>query len=207
MTPNSMIRLGLALLLAAPALAQAQRSTPVTVVNGDANPVPVTVMTQALPESTTRISVCIDGITGTETTIGYEDCVRAGALGFSVANPVTSGTGAPGGSSRATFSDVTIRKQPDISSPPLFLAVARGTEIANVEIFVYDVGNPGLAFLRLRLEDVIVTGLEAAADDTFSEKVSFSYARVTLTSTPANPDGSPGPAVEAGWNVETNSPL
>lgn len=183
----------------------AQRSTPVTVVNSDSNPLPVTVLSAIGTDPAHRISTCIEGISGNETADPYAGCIATSTIGLGVAASDRVSGGA--GSDRAVFDDLTITKLPDQATPLLFVAAAKSSAIPKVEIYVWAAGQPMYAFLKIELRDVRVTRFVTSSSDAVSELVAFDYAWIKIGYTPIDESGVPGAAVERGWDVQANEEL
>jgi len=147
------------------------------------------------------IFVLVDGIPGDSTEAGHPGWIRAFALGNSVANPISSGGG------KATFSDLSILKNIDTASPALFVTAAGRRQLSTVTIEFVRPGVERFTYFKMLLSDALITGVRTNAnstDDSITEFVTFSYARIRWEYTPQKADGSPGPKVTGCWDVSQN---
>lgn len=153
-----------------------------------------------------EIFVLVDGIPGDAVEAGHVGWIRAFALGNSLALPHVPGSGTGGGrTERPTFSDLSILKGLDSASPALFVAAAGAHRFAKVDVDVVRPGAQRFVYFRIRLSDVLITGVRTnAGDERVTEFVTFAYERIRWEYTPQRPDGSAGPTVSGCWNVVAN---
>ena len=143
----------------------------------------------------------IEGIEGESTDKAHarEIDVQSYTLGATRGEATTTRTR----SGSVTFSDFTIVKRMDKSSPKLLEAAATGK---NHTAAVLSVRRAGEAqdFLRYTLRDVTVTSYQASgASDTPTEQVSLNFGLVEVEYAATGRDGSRGEVVKASWNTKT----
>lgn len=114
----------------------------------------------------------------------------------------------------ATFSDLTVMKTLDKSSPKLFLACASGEHIPEVELAGVTTLTPDRKDTRsadyyvITLKDVLVSSYQqsgASGDSMPVESISLNFAEIKVEYKPRNPDGTLGDSVTAEWNLKENT--
>jgi type VI secretion system secreted protein Hcp len=114
----------------------------------------------------------------------------------------------PGGSSgKANVQEVRFTKVVDKSTPNLIKLCCSGSQIKQAVLVVRTAGSRPLEYLKVTLEDAIVssytTGATGPADDMPTDSFSLTFSRVKMEYTPRS---SGEPAVIAGWNIAANEP-
>ncbi|HEX7582856.1 MAG TPA: type VI secretion system tube protein Hcp [Gaiellaceae bacterium] len=136
----------------------------------------------------------IDGIDGEVTAAGFEKTIEVLSFSWGVTQSSSRGTGGGGGAGKASFQDIHFVQSTQSSSPLLLKAVATGQHIKNVLMtFIKGESNKGGGFLKIKLEDVLVSsyqagGAEGSNTDTPSEEVSLNFAKIEFDYTA--PDGT-----------------
>jgi len=122
-----------------------------------------------------------------------------------------SGTGHLGGGStggKVEVQNLSITKYVDRSTPVLFFMCCSGEHLPKAELFVRKAGGKApVEYYVVTMEDLIVTSVEKGAgsdQDRVTETVTLNFARVKIDYTPQKADGSGGPVVVKGWNIEKN---
>lgn len=187
----------------------AQRSTPVTVVNSADDPLPVEIQgLNSTPNffSETNIFVHIDGIPGDSEDDRHRDWIEAISYSQSVENSASAVASSSGGGSgeRSSFGDIIIVKNIDCSSPKLYGAVAHSTHISSVIIECETLcGDPPLKFFEVELENVVISSISFEGMET----VGFNFGKIRWTFTEQiRADGSGGGNIVFGWDLERNLP-
>ncbi len=146
----------------------------------------------------------IDGIEGQVTAAGYVNQIAVQSWTWGASNPVTVGS-ATGGltAGKVSMSELAIMKSADSSTPRL-VEYASAAKHAPKAVLTVVRSTDGFVYLRITLEDVMVTSLQlSAADERPSESVSLSFARVGIEYW-----AGPGkPRVASGWDLLKNMPF
>jgi type VI secretion system secreted protein Hcp len=103
------------------------------------------------------------------------------------------GSLAPGtGAGKSVFQDLTIIHHIDKATPLLLKACATGMRLKEATITHRKAGKDQQEFLIVKLNDVIITGVQhgGSGDQPGSESVSLTFAKVALEYRPQKPDGS-----------------
>lgn len=126
------------------------------------------------------ITVTVDKLSCT-TSSGTQGSFSALSWSFGDSETISAGTGAGGGRTKPSFTDVSITKRTDSCSPLLYGAVAQGQRFAKVTIVQQD-NNKDDVF-QVTLEDVLIASYQLGGDTTHevpTETVSFNFRKVTL---------------------------
>ena len=152
----------------------------------------------ALPGvASANIFLQLDGIQGESTTVGFENQIELGSLQWGV------GRNAKG----ASFSDISVTKQLDKSTPELMLRTANGVTIPSAKVR-FTRGPENDVYLRYCFTGVRVTNFsQSSGGDAPSESISFSYATIVQSYTQGSETGGGGTVFAAGWDVLKNLQL
>jgi type VI protein secretion system component Hcp len=97
---------------------------------------------------------------------------------FSLGATNTPLSSSGGGTTRSVFKDVVVTKMLDGLSVPLLTAAAKGTQIAELNIEVFEIGKSA-PFATYKFESVLVTAdLLGSSETALSEQVSFNFERI-----------------------------
>jgi type VI secretion system secreted protein Hcp len=150
----------------------------------------------------------VDGVTGPSTSkTGFIDIL---SFSFGVSQTSTYGAGASGKEAkagRADFSNLTIMKVLDKTSPLLFDHCASGNILTKVYI-VYDkpVGDAQADYFRIYLKDALITSQQlSGSNENPTESVSFAFQSVEIAYKAENDDGTLAGAVPKGYDLEALS--
>ncbi len=104
---------------------------------------------------------------------------------------------------KPTFSDLTVMKVLDSTSPVFEQAVASGQRFPTVVLsYAKAVGDKPSTYFTITLTNVIVTSFQlSGSNENPTESVSFTYGAIHTVFTPQRPDGTPGTPIEACWDV------
>jgi type VI secretion system secreted protein Hcp len=119
----------------------------------------------------------------------------------------SAGPGGPGRPGKVQFNDVHVVKRVSKASPQLFLACASGQHIPDAMLTVRRSGGKDqLEYLKYKFTEILISSYQesGAGEDLPLDMVSFSFAKVEMTYTQQKPDGSPGTASKAGWDLKQN---
>jgi len=148
----------------------------------------------------------IEGVDGDSTRKGFEKQMEILSFSFGASNPSTIGAGGGGGGGgKVSVSSFNIMKRSDGASPLLFLACCQGDHYAKAAVTLNkSAGKAPIDFIKYEFEEVYVDNIQwsgaSGGDDTPTESVSFSFAKVTVTYTPQKADGSKGSPAVGSWD-------
>jgi len=148
----------------------------------------------------------IEGVDGPSTSSpGNIDVL---SFSWGVSQTSTYGAGASGKEAkagRANFSDLTIMKVLDKTTPLLADHCASGDILKDVYI-LYDkpVGDKQQAYFRIYLKDALITSVQlSGSNENPSESVSFAFQGVEYAYAPEKDDGSLDAAIRKGYDLTT----
>jgi type VI secretion system secreted protein Hcp len=148
----------------------------------------------------------IDGIPGESVDRQHPDWIEVFDFKWA-ASSAQSGTGGGGGAGKATVTDLTVSSRLSQASPKLFLAVMTG-KVAKTAVLegVKQAGDQSPApFMRLSLEDVVVTGYSSrGGEETPQDEFSLAYSRISFSYWMQQADGSMGEEQVVRWDVKAN---
>jgi type VI secretion system secreted protein Hcp len=140
--------------------------------------------------------LALEGVPGESTARGHEDEIVIDAFSIGVTAGPNARPGG-GGSARATFSDLTVQKRLDRSSPSLLKAIATGQRFRKAVLTLQTNGEGPFEYLEYCLTDVRLTKLETSWDGSGvpRETVGFGYSTLVETYSQQNNDGQAVPWV------------
>jgi type VI secretion system secreted protein Hcp len=146
----------------------------------------------------------VDGIAGPSTSkTGFIDVL---SFSWGVSQTAVYGAGASGKEAkagRADFSNLTIMKVLDKTSPLLFDHCATGNILDKVYI-VYDkpVGDKQDDYFRIFIKDALITSVQlSGSNENPTESVSFAFQGVEVAYKPEKDDGSLDAAISKGYDL------
>lgn len=151
----------------------------------------------------------IDGVDGPSTSrTNHIDIL---SFSWGVSNTSTYGTGASGMESkagRADFSNLTIMKVSDKTTPLLSDHCSSGNILSKVYIlYSKPVGDKQQPYFRIWIKDALITSHQISGSaENPTESVSFAFQAVEVAYAPEKDDGSLDAAVRKGYNLETTTP-
>ncbi|MVQ40256.1 hypothetical protein GON05_37320 [Paenibacillus sp. MAH-34] len=144
----------------------------------------------------------LDGINGDSITRGYEKWIQLNDFSFEVTNKATVAVGSGSAAGKATAQPISINKNFDSASIPLFLNTTTGKAIEKGQIvFVKNTGNERQVSLVIDLEKVLVSNFSLY--DTH-ESIELTYGAITFKYNVVGPDGKTTSTVTGGWDFTKN---
>jgi type VI secretion system secreted protein Hcp len=145
----------------------------------------------------------IDSIPGPSTS--KTNAIDILSFSFGASNTAVLGAGSSGGEARAgraDFSNLSIMKVLDKTSPLLFDACVNGVFLKKVEI-LYDkpVGNKPTDYFTILLDDSLITSVQlSGSNENPMESVSFAFSKVKVSYNPEE-DGAMKGFIDKGFDV------
>jgi type VI secretion system secreted protein Hcp len=150
----------------------------------------------------------ITGIAGESLDAKHKDWIDVMAWSWGEANAGTHDTGSGAGAGKVSFSDFNFMTATSKASPKLFLACASGEHIKQAKLVGRKAGKEQQEFLTFTFSDILVTSYATSGSeggDVPADSVSLNAAQVVLSYKPQKADGSLGNAINAGWDIKTNT--
>jgi type VI secretion system secreted protein Hcp len=150
----------------------------------------------------------VDTIPGDSTAKGHTNEIEVLSFQLGVTHAIDPVTGLATG--KAKFSEFTITKLTDRTSPLFFQASADGDKIKQVKLSLNRGGPSGGAsvppdYMKFTLTDVTVTSYHiVGGSDPPTETIGFSYGQIVMSYTPQKPDGTLDVPISRGWDLKSN---
>lgn len=133
-------------------------------------------------------------------------------LGWSWGVSETAATSSGGGAAagKANFRQLSVQKLLDLSSAPLFAAVAKGSHIATATLAVSTTGSTPEEFLVRNMKDVLITSVSIAETQTENrpvETVALTFSQIDFEYTEFSASGAKGATNSFKWDITTNRPF
>jgi len=147
----------------------------------------------------------VDGVDGPSTS--KPGCIDVLSFSWGVSQTAVYGTGASGKEAkagRANFSDLTIMKVLDKTTPLLCDHCATGDILKKVYL-LYDkpVGDKQAPYFRIWIKDALITSVQLAGSrENPTAPVSFAFQGVEIAYAPEKDDGTLDAAVRKGYDLE-----
>lgn len=148
----------------------------------------------------------LDGIKGESADHKHKDEIHIESFSWGLSQTGAHGTGGGGGAGKVSVHDISITKFVDKSSPSLMLHCCNGKHIKDGLITVRKAGEKPLEYLKIKLEDILVSGVQHAGhgSDLLTENLTINFAKFKVEYQEQKPDGSGSPGGEMGWDIKKN---
>jgi type VI secretion system secreted protein Hcp len=152
----------------------------------------------------------IGDIKGESKDDAHEESIDVLAWSWGMKNTGNLHTGTGGGAGKVSVQDLSFTKYVDLSSVNLMMACSNGKHYDKAVLTVRKAGEDPIEYVKITMEPVIVKSVStggSGGEDRLTENVTLNFAKVKTEYTPQNEDGSPGAAVDYGWNIKGNKAL
>jgi type VI secretion system secreted protein Hcp len=151
----------------------------------------------------------IDGIPGESTDAKHKGEVDVIAWSWGETAALPGGPG--GGAGKVTVQDFHFTARMSKASPLLMAACASGKHIKNAVITARRAGKSQAEFLKITLEEVLVSSYQTAAAEMDEsgpvDSISLNFSRIRVEYRETKPDGTLGAADKFEWDVKKNRAL
>ena len=148
----------------------------------------------------------LDGIKGESSDKKHKDTIQIESFSWGVSQQGTHSSGGGGGAGKVSFSDITVTKVVDKSSPLLFKRAATGTHIKKAQLFVRKAGGEQQEYMKITLEDLLVSSFKTAPSKSSNsvplESVSLNFTKIEFSYAPQKPDGSLAAPLTATYDLK-----
>ena len=149
----------------------------------------------------------LDGIKGESKDFKHKDEIHIESFSWGMINQGASGTAGGGGTGKVSVHDISITKVVDASSPVLMLHCCNGKHIKEGLITVRKAGENPVEYLKIKLTDIMVAGVQSAGHGqaVLTESLSLNFAKFQVAYQEQGPDGkAAGSPLEMGWDIKAN---
>jgi len=151
----------------------------------------------------------IDGIEGESTNDAHKAEIDVESWSWGVTQTGASPLGAGGGSPKSVFQDMHFVARISKASPQLFLACATNSHLKLATLSGARTAGKTVDFLKYKLSDVQVTGVQHSASEVGApiEQFSLQYHKFEISYSEQTASGKLGPATTVGFDVQQNKKL
>jgi len=142
----------------------------------------------------------IDGIEGESKDEAHTNEIDLLSYSVGVSQPSSAHSGGGSGVSKASFSDFSVMKQIDKTSPVLLSKCASGDHFETVVFTARRAGGEKVTYLTITLSNAMITSYQSSGSDGGSlpsESLSLSYDKIEHVYTPQTEEGGAGADVTA----------
>lgn len=151
----------------------------------------------------------IDGITGESEDKTHKDEIQVLSFSFGVSNAGSGAIGSGSGSGKGSVSDVSIMKYVDKATPALHKYCFSGKTVGDAKLTVRKAGGDApVEYLVYKMSEVFVSSVQNSGSDgggIATESVSLNFAKIEVTYTVQNADGTAGASSPTTLNIKENS--
>jgi type VI secretion system secreted protein Hcp len=149
----------------------------------------------------------LEGIKGESKDGKHAETIDVLSWSWGMSQSGTAHMGSGAGAGKVSVQDINFTHYIDKASPTLMLFCCNGKHIANGMITVRKAGEKPLEYLKIKLTDILISGVQEAGHGgaTLSESVTINFAKFHLEYLEQKPDGSGVPGGEMGWDVKSNT--
>jgi type VI secretion system secreted protein Hcp len=149
------------------------------------------------------VHVKVDKCPGESKAVGHEGEIQAQAWGWDISNKGRAGSS----TGVADIKELWFKHRIDKASPELMLLAMSGGDIPKAVLTVRkSEGDKKLDYLKLSMEKVYITGVEAEQDAVEpSEKVSLSFNKIDIEYIPQKDDFTGDAPVKTTWKIAEGS--
>lgn len=152
----------------------------------------------------------IEGIEGEAKDANHKGWITLSGFNWGASQPGNMQTGGGGGAGKVTWRDLTANALIDRSTPAILRYLSSGRHINKVEISACKAGDPQIEYMRITLEEVLLTNLTyngTSGNEQVGMTYSFQAARVRQQYWEQTEKGGRGAEIAAGWNIKENKEL
>jgi type VI secretion system Hcp family effector len=155
----------------------------------------------------------VDGVTGESVDSQHKQWTDIQSFSWGANQRGAMATGGGGNAGRASFNDLSVVAYMDKSSAAIIKNCANGKHLTKVEISACKTGGTQIEFMRVTLEEVLVTSAHVTgvdpgdAADRLLMNYGFQAARVKKQYWEQTDTGGKGAEVSVGWNVKENKEM
>lgn len=154
----------------------------------------------------------LDGVEGESLVKGFEGKIEIISISWGVSMPTSLGAGTGGGVCQANFSDLSLAKYTDKSTPALFSGCCSGKHFDKMTLtLLKSGGDDPVPYLKYEMTDVMITSFNlsdsAGSGSLAVESLSLAYNTIEMTYTGQKDDGTPDAQTPIGWDLTTNAKL
>jgi type VI secretion system secreted protein Hcp len=151
----------------------------------------------------------LDGVRGGSTDAKHKDEIELLSFSLAAAQSAAPGAGGGGGAGKVQISGLACTAVTGKAGPQLFQLCVEGKHVKQGLLTARKTGRAPFEFLKIKLEDVVVSSYSVGGTEADGPQDAFSLAfkRVSYDFVPQKPDGSADTPVHSGWDLATNKKI
>jgi type VI secretion system secreted protein Hcp len=151
----------------------------------------------------------LDGVRGGSTDARHKDEIELLAFTFAATQSGGTGSGGGGAAGKVQISGLSCTAVTGRAGPQLFQLCAEGKHVKQALLTVRKAGRMPFEFVRIKLEDVVVSSYSVGGGeaDGLHDAFSLGFKRISYDFVPQKPDGSADTPVHSGWDLGTNKKI
>ncbi|KWZ53063.1 hypothetical protein WK57_29100 [Burkholderia ubonensis] len=155
----------------------------------------------------------VDGVTGESADAQHKGWTDIQTFSWGASQPGAMASGSGGNAGKASFNDLVVAAYMDKGAPAIIKNCASGKHLPSVEISACKTGGTQVEFMRVTLQEVLVTSAQVAGvdpgdvADRLLMHYGFQAAKVKKQYWQQNDNGGKGAEVLVGWNIKENTEM
>ncbi|KVP80099.1 Hcp family type VI secretion system effector [Burkholderia ubonensis] len=155
----------------------------------------------------------VDGVTGESADAQHKGWTDIQTFSWGASQPGAMASGSGGNAGKASFNDLVVVAYMDKGAPAIIKNCASGKHLPSVEISACKTGGTQVEFMRVTLQEVLVTSAQVAGvdpgdvADRLLMHYGFQAAKVKKQYWQQNDNGGKGAEVSVGWNIKENTEM
>ena len=147
-----------------------------------------------------------DGIDGEAVDKGHEDWIELDSMQFGVGRTISQTGGGDRETSNPSFSELTLTKEMDKSSPLLFFEAIAGSSLGKATLELTQTGTEGSqTYLKLELEEAIVSSYSTSSEgERPAETFALNFTKIAYTYTQYDDSGKEVGSTTKQWDLMAN---
>jgi type VI secretion system secreted protein Hcp len=159
----------------------------------------------------TDIYVNIGNIKGESNDDRHKEWIEAQWIDYGMSQPAgqSSSSGGARSGTRIDFSEFTIGKIIDKTSPTLYLYSCNGKHIQDVYVELCKAGGSKTPYMKYHMQDVIISSIGPVTVERTKqmEQVSLRFGSIEWEYAPIDRTGKTGATTKSGWNLTQNKQM
>ncbi|KVP45282.1 Hcp family type VI secretion system effector [Burkholderia ubonensis] len=155
----------------------------------------------------------VDGVAGESADAQHKGWTDIQTFSWGASQPGAMASGSGGNAGKASFNDLVVAAYMDKGAPAIIKNCASGKHLPSVEISACKTGGTQVEFMRVTLQEVLVTSAQVAGvdpgdvADRLLMHYGFQAAKVKKQYWQQNDNGGKGAEVSVGWNIKENTEM
>ncbi|MFO1305425.1 MAG: type VI secretion system tube protein Hcp [Burkholderiales bacterium] len=147
------------------------------------------------------------GCTGESENKEYTNWTHCSSFSWGVSQPSSMERGGGGSAGLGTFADLVVTAMMDKAYPDILEKCASGDHLGKVELAGAKMGGNQWEYMKITLEDVLVTSVSVSGSDGAEVIVAFGFqgSKLTAEYSPQTAKGTKGATIPKKWDVKKNT--